>query len=130
MSFQQLAEATDFGVGKYAICSALVKGFHWRLAMRKLPISEKNRRNRLQSAHEHLGWTMKRWYEILWTDETWVTAARHTRTWVTRRLNGEWDPTCIVERHQRRKGWMFWGCFHRHTQGPGTFWEKDWGTID
>ena len=24
---------------------------------------------------------------------------------------------------------MFWGCFHRHTQGPGIFWEKDWGKI-
>lgn len=25
---------------------------------------------------------------------------------------------------------MFWGCFHRHTQGPGIFWEKDWGSIN
>ena len=73
---------------------------------------------------------MEQWYEILWTDETWVTGGRHTRTWVTHRAKEEWDPTCIVERHQRKKGWMFWGCFHGHTQGPGIFWEKDWGTID
>ena len=25
---------------------------------------------------------------------------------------------------------MFWGCFHGETQGPGIFWEKDWGTIN
>ncbi len=37
----------------------------------------------------------------------------------------EWDPTCIVERHQRKKGWMFWDCFHGHTLGLGIFWEKD-----
>jgi len=72
---------------------------------------------------------MEQWYEILWTDETWVTGGRHTRTWVTRRAGEEWDPTCIVEKHQRKKGWMFWGCFHGHTQGPEFVWEKDWGSI-
>jgi transposase len=25
---------------------------------------------------------------------------------------------------------MFWSCFHRHTQGPSIFWEKDWGSIN
>ena len=98
--------------------------------MRKPPISEKNRQYRLQWALEHVNWTMAQWYEILWTDETWITGGRHTRTWVTRRPGEEWDPTCIVERHQRKKGWMFWGCFHGHTKGLGIFWEKDWGSIN
>jgi transposase len=73
---------------------------------------------------------VEQWYNILWTDETWITSGRHTRTWVTRRAGEEWDPTCIVVRHQQKKGWMFWGCFHGHTQGPGIFWEKDWGLIN
>jgi DDE superfamily endonuclease len=34
-----------------------------------------------------------------------------------------------VEKFQRRKGWMFWACFHGETKGPGLFWEKEWGTI-
>ena len=34
------------------------------------------------------------------------------------------------ERHQRKKGWIFWGCFHGHTKGPDVFWEKDWGSIN
>ena len=47
MSFQQLAEVMDFGVKKQAIRSALLQeGFHRRLAMRKPPITEKNRRLR------------------------------------------------------------------------------------
>jgi hypothetical protein len=130
MSYEKLATTLNIGVKKGAIRAALEKeGFHRRLAMRKPPISEKNRRLRLQWAQEHVNWTMDQWYKILWTDETWVTAGRHTRTWVTRRPGEEWDPTCIVERHQRKKGWMFWGCFHGHTKGLGFFWEKDWGSI-
>ena len=131
ISFAQLATTLDFGVKKDAIRMALQReGFHRRLAMRKPPISEKNRQIRLNWALEHVNWTMQQWYEILWTDETWITGRRHTRTWVTRRPGEEWDPTCIVERHQRKKGWMFWGCFHGHTKGPGIFWEKDWGSIN
>jgi len=49
MSFAQLTEALDFGVKKDAIRSALLReGFYCRLAMRKPPISEKNRQLRLQ----------------------------------------------------------------------------------
>ena len=49
MSFQQLAEAMDFGVKKDAIRSAVLKeGFHRCLAMQKPPISETNRRHRLK----------------------------------------------------------------------------------
>ncbi|RDL37965.1 uncharacterized protein BP5553_05398 [Venustampulla echinocandica] len=93
MSFTKLAEVLDFGVKKQAIRSALLReGFHRRLAMRKPPITEKNRQTRLQWALEHINWTMAQWYEILWTDETWITGGRHTRTWVTRRAGEEWDP--------------------------------------
>jgi len=100
--------------------------------MRKPPITERNRVIRLEWAREHVNWTQDQWYSILWTDETWITGGRHTRTWVTRRaLAGEEvDPTCIVEKYQRKQGWMFWGCFHGDIQGPGIFWEKDWGSIN
>jgi len=131
LSFHQLAQECDFGLGKSAIRSAVIKeGFHRRLAMRKPPITEHNRVIRLQWANDHVNWSMEQWYSILWTDETWITGGRHTRTWVTRRPGEEWDPTCIVEKHQRKCGWMFWGCFHGETQGPGIFWEKDWGSIN
>ena len=105
MSYAQLASVLDFGVKKDAIRNALAKeGFHRRLAIRKPPISETNRKIRLAWAEEHKDWTIEQWYRILWTDETWITGARHTRTWVTRRAGEEWDETCIVEWHQRKKG--------------------------
>lgn len=31
--------------------------------------------------------------------------------------------------YEKDMRWMFWGCFHGHTQGLGIFWEKDWGSI-
>ena len=66
-----------------AIRAALGKeGFHWRLAMRKPPISERNRVIRLQLAQEHVNWTQPQWNSILLTDETWITGGRHTHTWV------------------------------------------------
>jgi transposase len=131
MSYQKLAEVIGFGVKKGAIRTALEKeGFHRRLARRKPPISETNRKIRLAWAQAHINWTTEMWFQILWSDETWITGGRHTRTWVTRRPGEELDPTCIVEKVSKKKGWMFWGCFHGRTQGPGIFWEKDWGTIN
>jgi hypothetical protein len=44
MSFTQVAEVMDFGVKKQAIQSAFLREeFHRQLAMRKPPITEKNR---------------------------------------------------------------------------------------
>jgi transposase len=97
--------------------------------MCKPPISEKNRKLRLQFALEHRGWTWENWCRILWSDETWVTDGRHKRTFITRRPGEEWDENCIEEKIRRKKGWMFWGSFHGNIKGSAFFWEKNWGTI-
>jgi transposase len=117
-------------VGYYTIRYALRKaGFSRRLARRKPSISERNREARLAFALKHRDWTPEQWNSVLWTDETWKTGGRHTRTWVTRRRGEEWDPTCIIERFQRRAGWIFWGSFTGKNKGPALFWEKEWGSI-
>lgn len=116
--------------GAYAIRAALRRlGFYRRVARRKPPISEANRIKRLAWAQEHLHWTVEDWRKVLWTDETWVTGGHHRKLYVTRRHGEEWDPTCVIERHQRKRGWMFWGCFSGDRKGPGIFWEKDWGSV-
>lgn len=119
-------------ISSKAIQNALEKeGFHRRLGRRKPPISVKNRALRLAWAHEHLNWTRSQWDYILWTDETWIKDGKHTRTWVTRQTGEEFDPTCIIERLVKRKGWMFWGSFSGGLGlGPCQFWEKDWGSIN
>ena len=115
-----------------AIANALKsEGFFRRVARKKPPISEANRIKRLTWAKEHLDWTIEQWAMILWTDETWITGGRHTRTWITRRVGEELNPTCIVDKIQRKSGWMFWGCFSGLTgKGPGLFWEKAWKSIN
>jgi len=104
--------------------------FHRWLAIRTLPITGRNQVICLEWAREHVNWTQEQWYSILWTNETWITGGRYTSTWVTRRAREELDPTCIVEKHQRKRGRMFWGCFYGDLQGPGIFWEKCWESIN
>lgn len=131
MPFLQLSMTlfeAKFGV--WAIKNTLYRlGFRRRIARKKPPITEKNRQLRLAWAHEHANWTPEQWSKILWTDETWVVGGPHRKVYVTRRPGKEWDPTYIVEKHQRKNGWMFWGCFSGTGKGPGIFWEKDWGSI-
>ncbi|KAL1961378.1 hypothetical protein VTO42DRAFT_106 [Malbranchea cinnamomea] len=69
------------------------------------------------------------WDKILWTGETWINSAKHKKIWVTRRAGEELDPTCVVEKTQRKTGWMFWGSISGHEKGPCLFWDKEWGTI-
>lgn len=139
MSYKNLAEYFKFNedlttkvyTGADSIKRALKRrGYSRRIALRKPPISEANRIIRLTWAHEHVHWTKEQWYEILWSDETWVTGGHHRKIYITRKPGEELDPTCIIEKVQRKSGWMFWGCFHGSTKGPGLFWEKDWGSIN
>jgi transposase len=132
LPFAQIPHALGWDdIGSYCIRHTLRKlGYSRRIARSKPPISEKNQRLRLQWALEHQDWTPSQWDRELWSDETWVKPGRHTRIWVTRKAGEEMDPTCIVERFQRKIGWMFWGCFSSQAgKGPCLFWEKEWGSI-
>ena len=117
LSFQQLADELDFGVGRMAIRAALVKeGFHRRLAMRKPPISESNRVIRLQLAQKHVNWTQLQWNSILWTDETWITGGRLSQIWLSKA-----DSTWLIVISQRyvyvSRYWVSWLIvFHMTTQ--------------
>jgi len=131
MPYSKIPLALGWDCSEYAIRYALRNaGFKRYVAYRKPPIIEKNRQLRLGNALERVHWPLERYHEILWTDETWVTAGPHRKVWVTRRQDEAYDPTCIVEREQRPKGWMFWGSYSvKYGKGPVLFWEKDWGTI-
>ncbi len=131
MNYKELAkEFWYWDAGHKAIKTALDReGFHLRWAMRKPPISEKNRKLRVAFAKEHRKWTFEQWARFLWSDETWVVDGRNRKTRVLRRPGEEWDETCVEEKIQRKKGWMWWGSFHGDVKGPAFFWKKDWGMI-
>lgn len=117
--------------GEFTIRSTLRRlGYTRHIAIRKPVITEKTRRIRLAFALEHRDWTPEQWKNILWSDETWATGGDHRRIYVTRRDGEALDPTCVMSRIQRKKGWMFWGSFSGYRKGPGLFWEKDWGSIN
>ena len=123
MGFLHLSMTLFSGVfGMWVIKNCLYRlGFCRRVVHKKPPISEKNRQKRLQWALEHINWTEEQWSSILWTDETWITGGPHRKQYVTRRDGEEWDETCIVEKHRKKGGWMFWGCFSGIGKGPGIF---------
>lgn len=130
LTYQQLKDELYKGrddVGAEAIRYALRKREHHRqVTLRKPPISKTNKIRRLEWAHEHLHWPKAQWHSVLWTDETWVTAGQHRLTWVTRCAGEELDPTCVIERVQRKTGWITWRSFAGFPEGPYVFWEKDW----
>lgn len=132
MTYLQVAEALwpEGEVSAESIRYTLhQRGYRRRIALRKPPLSEKNRLDRLEWAKEHVLWTEEQWNRVLWSDETWVTAYKHRRTFVTRKIGEELDTNCVIDRVQRPSGWLFWGCFHASIKGPCLFWEKKWGSI-
>ena len=107
------------------------EGIFRRLVRHKPLISEKNRLLRLAFAHAHLNWIRNQWNTILWSDETWVTSGFHTRVWISRRVGEEYNSDCVVDKEQRKQGWMFWGSFSGGLgKGSDLFWEKAWEKIN
>ncbi len=127
LSWRSLPRALGWNVSEATIRRALhAAAFRRCRALTKLPISEKNRKRRLNWAKRHLNWKRKDWEVLLFTDETWATGGRHCRVEVTRRPGEEWEPVCVEEKPARKAGWMFWGSFSgKWGKEPAIFWEKD-----
>jgi len=119
--------------GLEAIAAAIDReGYGRFVAQTKPPLDENIRRQRLQWAWDHVGWTNAMWDKILWSDETWAKPGKHTRVWVTRKKGREevYHPDCVEPKVQRKIGWMFWGCISgKYGKGPSVFFEKEWGGI-
>lgn len=95
--------------GEYAIRTAFkTEGFARRITRRRTPLSEGNRKKRLEWAEEHKDWTDEQWDEILWSDETWAQPGRHTKLYITRKIGEEevYFKDCDSARYQRK-----FGCF-------------------
>jgi transposase len=120
-----------WSVTKYPIRHALREvGYTRCVALARPPLSEDDKKIRLQWAEDHVGWERWRWERILWSDETWITGGKHRRKWITRLAGGALDDTCLVEKVHRKRSWMFWACFSGREKGPCLFSEKECGSIN
>jgi len=129
--YYRIIDILQLDISCHALRNALARrGYRRYIALRKPPITETTRLKRIQFALEHIYWTPTQWAMVLFTDETWVNGTNHRKVYVTRRPGEELDPTCIRERIQRPKGWMFWGSIAGFQKGPSCFWEKAWGSIN
>ncbi len=119
--------------GENAMRTAFKKeGYCRAVRMRKLPISEENKKIRLIWVQKHLSWRDEQWDGICWRGESWVQPVYHKRQWCTRKISNSelFHPDCVKHKWQRRIGWMFLGCISgRYGKGTGFFWEKEWQTI-
>jgi hypothetical protein len=122
----------NWDCGEKAIRTAFKKeGYRRRIATKKCPLSEENRKERLEWAQEHINWTDEQWDDILWSDETWAQPGRYTRLRVTRRPEEKQHKDCVAPRYQRKIGWMFWGSIGgNYGKHKGLFREKNWETIN
>ncbi|KAI0993989.1 hypothetical protein K3495_g14196 [Podosphaera aphanis] len=104
MSYLELGyEFSFWNAGKYAITSALKdRGYCRHLSFEKPPLSETNKKKRLECVSERLHWTYNDWCRILWSDETWVTDGRHRDAYVTRKPGDELEDTCLVKKTRKR----------------------------
>jgi transposase len=133
MSYYQLANGPfeAWGVTEHVIRRALQRrGYARRVAQAKPPLTCDIKDLRLEWAQQHVNWEPWQWWRILWSDETWVTGGRHRRRWVTRKAGEELDPTCVIDKVPKKRGWMFWACFSGQSKGPSLFWEKEWKSIN
>jgi transposase len=124
----------DSWCGEKAVRRAFqLEGYGGRIRRRKPPISEKNQRERLAWAEEHVSWTDAQWDTICWSDESWCPPGPYSRRQYCTRKIGPSElflPDCIRHKWQRKIGWMFWGCISgKYGKGEGLFWEKEWKTI-
>lgn len=130
----QIPQILSLNCGEYAIRSAFKKeGFMRGTSLKKCPLTEEGRLERLAWAIEHYDWTDEQWDKILWSDETWTQPGKHCKTWITRKIGREelYYKDTVQPRYQRKIGWMFWGSISgKYGRHKGLFWEKDWETIN
>jgi Transposase len=132
--WKEIPHCLGWGCGEKAIRRAFqLEGYGRRIRRRKPPLSEKNQRERLAWAEEHVLWTDEQWDCICWSDESWCPPGPYSRRqWCTRLIGSSelFHPDCVRHKWQRKIGWMFWGCISgKYGKGEGLFWEKEWKTI-
>ncbi|KAI0999098.1 hypothetical protein K3495_g9096 [Podosphaera aphanis] len=101
------------------------RGYARRIAASKPPLSAEKKRKRLEFATEHLHWNKEDWMRVLWTDETWVSDGRHSSIWITRKVDENFDDTCVISNIRKKLDGCL-GTLFGSEKGHSLIWEKEW----
>jgi hypothetical protein len=135
--------APDLGLQGYgfeAIRTAFLRvGYGRRVAKRKgFSDDPAVIAKRLAFAREGITWSPERLFRQAFSDEVWAHGGAFTQSFVTVLIEGEPDdiradryrPECLQHKYSKQPAWMFHGSICGGRKGPGTFWEKEWGTMN
>jgi len=98
-------------------------GFKYRSAASKPKLSDDQKKNRLEWAIEHVGWTNKQWEQVVWSDESRFRVFGHDGKPKVLRKQGERYESCHLLRTVKYGGGslMVWSCFWAGDYGPLVF---------
>ena len=78
---------------------------------KKLLLTEKQRKHRLEWARSHVKWPVEKWRKVLFSDESTFTLNNHAgNNYVRRRPDEKYRPYCISPTIKRPQSIMVWGC--------------------
>jgi len=69
------------------------------------------------------------WSKVIWTDECGFNVGRASgRVWVTRKIEEEFDESCLLPKFKKQEAIIIWACFVGQHKGPLIIWDKPaWG---
>ncbi|UYV73852.1 hypothetical protein LAZ67_11001141, partial [Cordylochernes scorpioides] len=117
---QHVQDTLDLSISIRTISRRLVaNGLHSCRPLRRLPLTQPNRRQRLEWCRARSTW-MTEWHRVVFSDESRFglsSDCRRVRVW--RRRGERSNPAAIVERPtERQRGIMVWGAIAYDSRSP------------
>ncbi|KAI1006892.1 hypothetical protein K3495_g1318 [Podosphaera aphanis] len=128
------------GLGMKSIRTAVKSLGHGRRKAKMKGYSNRpeNRRLRREFANEGILMSREGVYSMMFSDEVWVNGGLNAPSNATVLVSGDshavqmdrYHADCSAQKQDRLPGWMFHGVIYNGRKALGTFWEKNWGTVN
>ncbi|PWW76358.1 hypothetical protein C7212DRAFT_186130, partial [Tuber magnatum] len=124
--YMEIAKMAGFGVcGRTLHCTMASSGYHRRVAPKKPFLSTKTRRVSLLFSLVGSQEVSTDWCKVIWTDEcTFNVGYALGRVWITRRVDKEFEESCLLHKFKKLESILVWGCFVGRRKGPLLVWDK------
>ena len=85
----------------------------------KPPLTDAQKRGRLEFCIEMLEKDSDWWRKVVWTHETPIRVGAHRgQVWITRKKGEAFQEDCVNVRFKKYSDLQFWGCFSTEMRGP------------